>query len=140
MYCTLDDLRAQVPEAVLVDLTDDEGTGAINADRVNAAIASASSEIDGYCQSRYPVPFDPVPPFIKKLAVDITLYNLFARRGYDEDSADRSILDRYKNAVRVLENIAKGVVTLGQPTPPPATGINIASSERKFSRKSLEAF
>jgi phage gp36-like protein len=141
MYCTLDDLKAQVPERVLIELTDDEGLGMVNQTRVDAAITAATDEINGYCQARYPVPFNPVPGFIKKLAVDIALYNLFARRGYDEESADKSIVDRYKAAIRALENIARGLVTLGAPEPAPAAeGMDVRSSERVFSRGSLEGF
>ncbi len=136
----MEDLLGKVSEGVLIECTDDEGTGQVDADKVNQAIEDATSEINGYCMARYEVPFNPVPPFIKKLAADIAIYNLFSRRGYDEDSADRSILDRYKNAVRVLENIAKGVITLGQPQPPPETGVVIVSDERKFSRKKMEGF
>ena len=47
MYCTLDDLKAQVDEAVLVHLTDDEGAGVLNQVRVDAAIAAATAEILG---------------------------------------------------------------------------------------------
>ncbi len=144
MYCTLDDLKAQVSEAVLVELTDDEGTGQVDQARVDAAITAATDEINGYCQARYPVPFDPVPGFIRKLAVDIALYNLFSRRGYNdqaEEGGDKAIIDRYRAAVRTLENIAKGVVTLGVPNPPPATdGTDIRSNPRIFSRERLEGF
>jgi len=140
MYCTLDDLKAQVQERVLIELTDDEGLGAANRARVDAAIAAATDEINGYCQARYPVPFNPVPGFIKKLAVDIALYNLFARRGYDEESADRSIVDRYKAAIRVLENVARGLVTLGAHEPPATSGVDVRFSERVFSREKLEGF
>jgi phage gp36-like protein len=141
MYCTLDDLKAQAPEQVLVHLSDDEGIGQINQARVDAAIAAATDEINGYCQARYPVPFEPVPGFIRKLAADIALYNLFARRGYDEESADKAVVDRYRAAVRTLENIARGLVTLGAPEPAPAAeGLDVRSRERVFSREKLEGF
>ncbi|MTI82738.1 MAG: DUF1320 domain-containing protein [Firmicutes bacterium] len=140
MYCTLEDLLGRVAEDVLIECTDDDGAGQIDVVKVDQAIEDATSEINGYCMSRYDVPFNPVPPFMKKLAVDIAIYNLFTRRGYDEESADRSILDRYKNTVRVLENIAKGIITLGQPQPPPETGATVLSEERKFSRRKMEGF
>lgn len=140
MYCTMEDLLGRVSEDVLIDCTDDEGAGQVHAGRVTRAIEDAAGEINSYCMARYDVPFDPVPPFIRKLSADIAIYNLFTRRGYDEDSADRSIMDRYKNAVRVLEHIAKGVITLGQPQPPSESGVALTGTQRKFSRSRLEEF
>ncbi len=148
MYCTLDDLKGQVSEGVIITLTDDEGNGpATLAEatpemivRIDKAIENAASEINGYCQARYPVPFNPVPDFVRKLAIDVALYNLFSRRGYNEDSADKQIYDRYKTAVKTLENIAKGLVTLGVPQPTPSTEVEISSSPRIFSRTKMEAF
>lgn len=141
MYCTLDDLKSRIPEDILIELTDDEETGAVNPERIDAAIKDATDEVNGYCQARYPVPFSPAPGYVRKLAADIALYNLFSRRGYDEDSADKSIIDRYRAAVRALENIAKGVITLGEPSPPPASdGTDINHPPRVFSRDKLGGF
>lgn len=148
MYCTVEDLLGQIPEPVLIQLVDDEDespatladAGPAMLGRINAAITAAADEINGYCMTRYPVPFSPVPGLIRKLAVDMALYNLFARRGYDEDSADRSVLDRYKYAVKTLEMIAKGTVTLGTPVPPAASEVDIRSSGRLFSREKLDGF
>jgi len=141
MYCTLEDLKSRIPEDVLAELTDDTGAGAVNAERIDAAIKDATDEVNGYCQARYPVPFSPAPGYVKKLTMDIALYNLFSARGYDEDSTDKSIIDRYRAAVRSLENIAKGVITLGEPAPPPASdGTDIEHPPRVFSRDKLEGF
>lgn len=152
MYCTIQDLKEQVSELVLINLTDDEGVAPAFLDeageniinRLNKAILDATNEINGYCQARYPVPLNPVPGFIAKLAVDIALYNLFSRRGFFEDNQDKAIVDRYRAAVKNLENIARGVVTLGAvaPSPSPGSGdvAQISSSPRIFSRKKMEGF
>ncbi|MEW5897737.1 MAG: DUF1320 domain-containing protein [Bacillota bacterium] len=143
MYCTYEDLKNRAPEAKIVELVDDEGAGVLTPQgqqRIDQAIAAAVDEINPYCMKRYPVPFNPVPGIIRNAAADIALYNLFTRRGYDEESADKSILERYKNAVRILEGISAGRITLGQPEPPPESGVSFNSGERRFSRKKLEAF
>lgn len=143
MYCTYEDLKNRAPEAKLIELVDDEGAGVLTPQgqqRIGQAIAAAVDEINPYCMKRYPVPFNPVPGIIRNAAADIALYNLFTRRGYDEESADKSILDRYKNAVRILEGISTGRITLGQAQPPPEQGISIQSNDRRFSRDKLEAF
>jgi phage gp36-like protein len=109
-YSTIDDLMKLIPEEILTQLTDDENTGAPVATRVEEAIEQADSEIDSYCAMKYTVPFDPVPEIVKKCSVDIAIYNLYSRRVEDLPPT-RS--DRYRNAVRQLEGIAKGAVSMG---------------------------
>ncbi len=109
-YSTLDDLKKLIPEEILVQLTDDEETGSVNQVRIDEAIAQADAEINAYCSPRYEVPFLPVPDLVRKLSVDIAIYNLYSRRA-EEIPATRS--ERYKNAIRQLEGIAKGIVSLG---------------------------
>ncbi len=143
MYCTLDDLLKQVPEAVLISLTDDEGTGAINQAVVDQAIQAAQDEADTYIGTRYPLPLSHVPGIVKKLTADIALYNLFARRGFDsgENSADNVIVRKYDGAIKLLSSIAKGAVGLGtSEPPPPSSGAQITSSIRVFSRDKMEGF
>lgn len=142
-YCVLSDILAIVPEAKLLQLTDDSGLGAVDSDRVDQAAADASSEIDGYLAARYAVPVNPVPDLVRKLAVDLVVYNLYARR---VNEVPESHKDRYKNAIRLLENIAKGVVTLGTLNPPeeaPAvasSGAAFIAPTRVFSRDSLKDY
>ena len=109
-YSTIDDLMKLIPEEILTQLTDDENTGAPVAARVEEAIEQADSEIDSYCAMKYTVPFDPVPEIVKKCSVDIAIYNLYSRRVEDLPPT-RS--DRYRNAARQLEGIAKGTVSIG---------------------------
>jgi len=109
-YSTLDDLKKLIPEEILVQLTDDEETGSVNQARIDEAIAQADAEINAYCSPRYEVPFSPAPELVRKLSVDIAIYNLYSRRA-EEIPATRS--ERYKNAIRQLEGIAKGIVSLG---------------------------
>jgi phage gp36-like protein len=121
MYCSLDDLLGQVDKQKLIDLSndneepvvDEDENPIINLENVQRAIDNAASEIDSYASVRNKVPFNPVPPIIRKLAVDIALYNLFSRKwtGDEEDN----IIRRYKNAVKMLEKIAEGTIMLGVP-------------------------
>jgi phage gp36-like protein len=107
-YCTLDDIKNDISEAELIQLTDDEGTGTIDETKVADAIADADSEIDTYLRGRYDLPLDPVPRILKKLSVGIALYYLFHRRQIQNEA----IKERYDNAVRLLARIAKGEVHL----------------------------
>lgn len=117
-YSTLQDIKKAIPEDTLMQLTDDEGTGSVNASRVAEAIASADATIDSYCASRYAVPFGTVPAVVKKISVDLAIYDLYSRR-VEEIPAARA--DRYKNAIRLLEGIAKGAITLGLDPAPEAS-------------------
>lgn len=113
MYATIDDIRAQVREAELIGLTDQEDTGAVVEATVNAAIESAGVEIDGYLGGRYTLPLATVPDIIKKLCVDIAVYNLYVLGAGPPESRK----DRYDNAVKFLTRIAKGEITLGADDP-----------------------
>lgn len=141
-YCTLDDIKDQIDEARLIQLTDDENVGAVNTSRVEKAIADADEEINGYVGSRHAVPLSPVPAILRKLSVDIAIYNLYARR----DKANDTRSDRYKAAIRFLEQVALGKISLGASDPegnPPASDapeLSVENPVRSFTRKSMEGF
>lgn len=138
MYCDTQDIIDRIPDEVLIRLTDDEDTGEVNTQRIEQAISSATAEINAYAQKRYPVPFSPAPPILKKLAEDIAIYNLYARRGLDKDSSDAIVSDRYKAAIKFLEHLAEGKVAIGAPKPPPQPYIHFKGPRRVFSRDKLE--
>lgn len=137
MYSTVSDIRGLVDENTMIFLTDD-GNGEVDEGKIQGAIVDADSEINAYLQKKYTVPLTPTPPVLNKLSKDIVLYNLFSRRGVNEESVEKTVIDRYKNAVKLLENIAKGVVELGISAPKPTSEIKITSNKRLFSRRSLE--
>lgn len=113
-YCTQADLLEQVSEDELIQLTDDAGAGSVDTDAVDRAIADADAEIDTYCGTRYEVPFATVPAIVRKWAVDIALYNLGARKPLGDDEGRRR---RYEAVTRLLEKVARGVVSLGANAP-----------------------
>lgn len=138
-YCNLDDIKKMLPEANLVQLTDDEQSGVINEDRIGEAIEQAEGEIDSYLQGRYAVPISPVPSLINKLAVDIAIYNLYSRIP-EEIPSTRA--ERYKNAVRILEGIAKGLISIGaeEPAASDQDQARIEAKDRIFTREKLKGF
>ena len=141
-YSVLDYIKKLIPEDTLIQLTDDDGIGTVNQGRVDEAIAQADSEIDSYCGGRYSVPFATVPGIVKKISVDIAIYNLYSRR---VEVIPETRADRYKNAIRQLEGISKGVISIGvDPAPSAATQssntVEIATSEKIFSRDKMAGF
>jgi phage gp36-like protein len=138
-YCAQADILELIPESELIQLTDDGDLGVIDDGVVTRAIADADSEIDGYCGDRYSVPFTDVPDMVRKLSVDIAIYNLYARR----QGAPEGRKQRYDAAVRFLERVADGKASVpgGTGTTESATDrVSLSSAARVFSRDNLEGF
>lgn len=110
-YCTLEDIKKAIPEENLIQTTDDEGFGVVNVERVDEAINSADQLIDGYLRGRYTLPLNPIPGLIKKLSIDLAIFYVYSRRF--ELEMPQTMTDRFKNAVKILEQIQKGVIKLG---------------------------
>lgn len=145
MYCTTEDviemlipdIRNQIigegyiedPEVQLAKLTP----------LVEESIRSADAEINGYLAKRYELPLSAVPENISKYSKDIAVFNLFSRIGIDQGERESVNMTRYKNAIRYLESVAKGIVDLGlKPIGQKAsTGFQMKSSTRLFSRDSM---
>jgi phage gp36-like protein len=139
-YSMQADLLEQISSDKLTQLTDDADTGSIDADVIARAIADADAEIDGYCGTRYTVPFTTVPAIIRKVSVDITIYNLYARRKGAPDDRQK----RYDNAIKFLANVSKGLISLGADDPdsvPADTNTpEITQSDRIFTRDKMDGF
>ncbi len=138
-YAVQDDLLQQIPEDGLIQLTDDDRTGVVDSTKVARAIEDADAEIDGYLGKKYTVPIPSAPALVRNLSVTIAIYNLFSRRGEVDEGRER----RYKNAVKSLENIAKGLISLGEvpaPTENPGESASFGSEDRVFTRDKMEGF
>lgn len=111
---------------------DDDGTPDLTS--LTAALDQASSEIDSYLRSRYPVPLDPVPSLVKRYAIDIALYLCSPDPAAATDEKRR----RYEDAIRWLEKVAEGKLSLGaeEPTVDSSTP-QLSYCPRRFSRTSM---
>ena len=82
-----------------------------------------------------------LPKVINKFAKDIAIYNLFSRRGIDENSDEKNYLNRYNAAIKFLTFVAEGKVSIGASSDDPAaaaiTGFTVVSSPRLFNRDQL---
>lgn len=139
-YSTQADITEQLPLDDLISLSDDAGIGEVDASVVSRAIADADARIDAYCQNRYTLPLDPVPSMIRLISVDLAIGNLFARRSLDLPEVRK---DRQKEAIRALEQVAAGKLSLGAVTPAPvSTGndVSISSQTRIFDRTTMAGF
>lgn len=148
MYCTIKEVTDMIkPDAINSVI----GEGYIEDEAIKVekfepiarlAIEDADSEINGYLAKRYPTPLSSTPGIINKLSKDIAIYNIFSRSGIDEGERESNYLTRYKNAIKYLENVAKGIVDIEASSPSaPATSsgfVKISSNKKLFGRNSLE--
>ena len=105
-YCTQQDLIDRYGEAELIQLTDRERVGEINTEVLDRAISDADGEIDGYL-SKFSRPISPVPKVLMRIACDITRFYLY------DDQATEHVEKRYFNAVKFLQGVARGEISIG---------------------------
>lgn len=111
MYATVDAMLKKFGERELIQLTDTEAPyeDVINYEKLNAALAEANSEIDGYLASRYQLPLPAVPPFLEAIACNMARYHACT----GAISENNPIAIKYQNAIKSLKEIAKGTVAIG---------------------------
>jgi len=107
-YSVQADLENSISLSHLIELTDDLSTGSIVETVITRAVEDADAEIDLYCRKKYTVPFTTIDDVIRKMSVDIAIYNLYSRRG--SPPADR--LARYLTVVEKLLAIRDGDLQL----------------------------
>jgi phage gp36-like protein len=141
-YSTQADLEAKVPAQLLVELTDDEQAGTAHAARIARAIDDADAMINGSVRSHYAVPLSPVPPLIRKLSVDLALWELHCRRGPHFDVPEWA-KDQHKWALEQLKAIREGHLDLGVEPPPAPSEAVVATTdgpERLFTADTMGGF
>ena len=131
-YSTEADILLQIDKETLINLTDDADSGSINDDVVNQAISDADALIDSYIGSNYTVPLTTVPQIIKTISVDIAIYNLYSRR---MDTMPDVRKDRFKNALKYLQDIANSKISLPGGSTSPSNAVirvNTNKMDRAF--------
>lgn len=134
MYATRDEMVTRFGEGEVIALTDRVFAGAVDETVLAGALEAAGVEIDGYISSRYQLPLAQPPKILTGYACDIARYRLCGSGTRVTDD----IRDRYRDAVKFLELVAGGKVTLGgmpdgAPMPTDNT-VQFASGTRVFAR------
>jgi phage gp36-like protein len=107
-------------------------------DRIQTEIENARQLIDGYLGQRYLLPLDPAPTILRTWAKDIVRYRLHKDLQHDEKSA---VYRRYKDAIKLLEQVRTGALSLGVEDPrQPGGQVLVSSGGRVFDRAGLEDF
>lgn len=120
-YCTQAQIESAIGSTTVLQLTDDAGSGSIDADKVTEAIRDAGQEIDGYVRAHYSVPLAaPTPAMVNTICIDLAIHRLFRRRratfGMPED-----VMEMYSKRIAQLERINKGTLDLGVEAVPTAS-------------------
>lgn len=124
-------------ERECVSLTDRKFTGNIDDEVLDGALNRASAEIDSYLAGRYPVPWPDTPRILVGRCCDIGRYLLCG----GGTQMTEEIRVRYEDAIRYLERVADGRITLGkmpdgQVVQQTSSGARFQSAGRAFDRNS----
>ena len=111
LYCNPDDLEKQISKSALIQLTNDNpNQEEIDTVICGEAILYSSTLIDGYLRGKYTLPLNSQFPLLRIIAIDLSIYRLYSRRIYTE--IPESVTQAYKNAIKTLEDLKKGIITL----------------------------
>ena len=139
-YATRQGMIDRFGEDELIQLTDraTPPLGVIDDTVLDAALNDADAEINGYIQARYPLPLASTPLLLSRIARDIARYYLY------DDAVTEAVENRYKEALKTLERIAKGVVHLGLDpvgeTTPSSASPETSADAPVFSQDSLAGY
>jgi phage gp36-like protein len=110
MYATREDMVLAFGEKECVSLTDRDFTGAIDDAVMDAQLVRASAEIDSYIVGRYPTPWPDTYRILVGRCCDIARYFLCG----SITQVTEEIRIRYEDALRYLERVADGKISLGR--------------------------
>lgn len=98
---------------VLLTLPSIGSVTTITSDAIYSFAEKAEALIDAKLAGAYSVPVSGTPKLLTMVATDLTLYRLLTRRVFSGEQANKSEWpDKYKEAVGVLDDLAKGQLQL----------------------------
>lgn len=130
-YCTTNDLINRYGEDEMIRISDHTMTGVVDEAVVQTAIDDASVLMDSYLPGNVDVGLN--AQNLNRVCADIARYYLY------DDTTTTTVEQRYKDAVKWLEQVAKGMVKLAVAVDPltdedvPDTLVVFGSEERVFS-------
>jgi len=119
MYCSIIDLINDITYDTLLQLINDENIEPslinlngenIYSDRIFEQINKAKYEIDFYLNNKLVIDVNNIPPIIKTIARDITVYYLYKRRFLSK--VPKGVLANYNDRIIQLKDIAAGNLSI----------------------------
>lgn len=137
IYITRQDLLEELGEDLLIQLTDNAGTGVVDEAKVTKAIQHAQGVCDAYLRGRYSLPV-PATPMVKTINIDIAIFHLYKRIEFDEGvyKVRKTAND---DAIKLLTAINQGKAGLDVPATE-ETIATPATSDRILTNKSNSVF
>ena len=133
MYCNVKDIKDDLTEKVVAQLSNDENPNLVNEEIVSKYISESTQLIDGFLRSRYGLPLEKEHSIIKKVCIDIVKYELYKRRGKVFDN----IQNLYKDGISTLEKIQKGMIILDEGTAETRPGFFLVSDRKPVIDKDI---
>ena len=140
LYTTLQQLTDRFGARMLVALTDraEVATGEIDESVVDRALADTDAMIDGFLAARYTLPLAETPGLLADIAQVIAIWKLHVA------APDPKIETDYKDALRMLRDLASGTVRLqvagAEPAGTGGSGARITDRERPLTEANLKGF
>jgi phage gp36-like protein len=107
-YASTTDMLQRFGEHELTLLTDRDGqAGTVVEAMLVTALTDASALIDGYLVGRYGLPLANPPIVLTRLCCDMARYGLY------DDQANEQVNQRQADAIRFLEKVSMGQISLG---------------------------
>ena len=136
VYATGSDLLARYPEDFVGQLTGSPRGTTVDMGRLQVALDDAHAEVNDYLAARFPLPLETIPPSLVVIVCDIAIYRLQVLRPTgDMEQAHQ----RYKDAVRRLDHVAKRQTVLAA-APPSLPSVSIRTHEAVFTDSTLDRF
>jgi phage gp36-like protein len=152
-YAQPSDIQSRYANRDLVQLTnEDPSAQTVNTAWIQTHLTDASQEIDSYIEARFALPLTDAPAILTRICCDIAMYRMESLRPV-HDLED--VRKRYEDAIRMLEKVARGELTLGlandglepaDPANPAVTTVQAGGDptgilpSRIFSRGNLRGF
>jgi phage gp36-like protein len=138
-YAVTADLETRFGAVEILQLADRDGSGVSDPGVVDAAIAAATVEIDGYLAVKYALPLAAIPPLVTQLACDIARYRLW------KDRASPLVRQNYDDAVDQLKRLSSGAMRLTdvaglEPAAGGAASVRVTTRPKIFDDTSLASY
>lgn len=123
MYATVEQLiaRFEAPDDPELSQLTGGGSGVVDEPRLAMALAEASGQMDLYIGTRHTLPLGGVAAAhaeeLARICCDIARYRLWS------DAASDEVRRRYEDAIRILEQIARGTLALASDDGPGTAGM-----------------
>lgn len=141
MYCSIDDIIADVSYSTLAELSSDEVKGVVDESIVTAKIEETSDYIDTYLSGTYAVPYTgggAGETILNRIATALTVCDLYRRRlGLDYPE---SLEVRRREAISDLEKIQKGIIKLSSEASETARHYRVSERVKLFLDDNLKEY